>query len=360
MSDALPPAELPEVQNALTKPSRGTLSSQMEFGPAGMAIKSLEQGMQLAKFLVAGQAAPKGWTDAQVFLAMQAGLEHGLGYTGGIQSFVIINNMPSWRGQAALGKIRASKVAVPGSVACGCEDDPVKKNPDGSPQLRGWCRGQRVGDPKPTTVYFTQQEAVEAGLWSSGQNWSKFKRRMLMWRAVGFLSKDLFSDVLGNFPIAEELLDGDIPDGDAPLRPGRQTVSVLATTVDAPSSDPLLAELNPAREPATTTGGPAVAVVEVPPPAESVTVVASNRPDDIPPLVACTHGFPADTCARCAEEREAEAQERAAIQQERPGAQIVDLESALKGSLGAHPEADLSKDPTFLRLQAKAKPTTRK
>lgn len=241
MSDTLPTVTLPELQGALTRPTRGSLSSEMEFGPTGMAIKSLEQGMQLAKYLVDGGAAPKGWTPAQVFLAMQAGLEHNLGYTGGIQSFVIINNMPAWRGQAAAGKIRASRVLQPGTLDFGCEEDPTKKNPDGTSQLRGWCRGQRVGDPKVKTVYFTQQEAVEAGLWGSGNNWTKFRRRMLMWRAVGFLTKDLFSDVLGNFPIAEELLGRDLDDDDA--LPSRRTIPVLPEAPTGMATDPLLKEL---------------------------------------------------------------------------------------------------------------------
>jgi len=248
MSTQLPTAKLPEVNNALTKPSRGTMSSEMEFGPAGMVIKSIEQGMALASYLVTGNAAPKGWTPAQVFLAMQAGLEHGLGHTGGLQSFVVINNMPSWRGQAAIGKIRASRVLEPGTLEFGCEEHGTI---NGQPALRGWARARRVGDTKTTERFFTQQEAIDAKLWSSGDNWTKFKRRMLMWRAVGFLTKDLFPDVLGNFPIAEELLGGDLDDSYA--LPSRQTVSVLATTPAlSAASDPLLAEVTAgAPEPAS-------------------------------------------------------------------------------------------------------------
>lgn len=271
MSDTLPVVTMPELHGALTKPSRGSLSSEMEFGAAGMAIKSLEQGMQLAKYLVDGGAAPKGWTPAQVFLAMQAGLEHGLGYTGGIQSFVIINNMPAWRGQAAAGKIRASRVLQSGTLDFGCEEDPTKKNPDGTSQLRGWCRGQRVGDPKVKTVYFTQQEAAEAGLWGSGNNWTKFRRRMLMWRAVGFLTKDLFSDVLGNFPIAEELLGRDLEEDDS--LPSRRTIPVLPEAPTGMATDPLLKELT-----GGTTDAPAVAYpTEVPQVVQAIKPTAKSE-----------------------------------------------------------------------------------
>lgn len=233
MSDSLPAVSLPPGEGALAKESRGGLSSSMDFSPAGMVIKSVEQGMGLAKYLCDGGAAPKGWSPAQVFLAMQAGMEHGLGYTGGIQSFVIINSMPSWKGQAAVGKIRASKVLVPGSLNFGCEDDPEAPG-----QKRGWCEGQRVGDPKVTRRVFTQRDAVKAGLWSAGNNWSKFPERMLMWRAVGFLTKDLFADVLGNFPLAEEMEGHE----DAPRRVPQ--VSILATVpADQPAADPILAEI---------------------------------------------------------------------------------------------------------------------
>lgn len=242
MSDnMMPVVSIPSgAEGALTKETRGGLSSQMDFSPAGMVIKSVEQGMGLAKYLCDGGAAPKGWTPAQVFLAMQAGMEHGLGYTGGIQSFVIINNMPSWRGQAAVGKIRASKVLVPGSLKFGCEDDPEAPG-----QRRGWCDGQRIGDPNPTRRVFTQRDAVRAGLWSAGNNWSKFPERMLMWRAVGFLTKDLFADVLGNFPLAEEMEGGE----DQPTRRQAQ-VSILATVpADRPAPDPILAEIAGSTEP---------------------------------------------------------------------------------------------------------------
>lgn len=240
LSATLPEALLPEVKGVMAKASKGSLSSETPITSSGMAIRTLEQGMAVAMYLVQGQAAPKGWTAAQVFLAMQAGLEHGLGYTGGIQSFVIINNMPSWRGQAAIGKIRASRVLEPGTLEFGCDEFGTI---NGQPALRGYARARRVGDSKTTERFFTQQEAIDAKLWSSGDNWTKFKRRMLMWRAVGFLTKDLFPDVLGNFPIAEELLGGDLEDG--PVAPSRQTVSVLATAPAlSAASDPLLAEVS--------------------------------------------------------------------------------------------------------------------
>jgi len=234
---ALPPADLPAVSGVMAKVSKGSISSETPLTSSGMAIQTLEQGMAIAIYLVQGNAAPKGWTAAQVFLAMQAGMEHGLGYTGGMQSFVIINNMPSWRGQAAVGKIRASRVLEPGTLEFGCDE---YGEINGQPALRGWARARRVGDTKTTERFFTQQEAIDAKLWSAGDNWTKFKRRMLMWRAVGFLTKDLFSDVLGNFPIAEELLGGDI---DSDPIPSRQTVSILATQSSG-VVDPLLAEVS--------------------------------------------------------------------------------------------------------------------
>lgn len=261
-SATLPDASLPELKGVMAKASKGSLSSETPLLPSGMAIRTLEQGMAVAMYLVQGNAAPKGWTAAQVFLAMQAGLEHGLGYTGGIQSFVIINNMPSWRGQAAIGKIRASRVLEPGTLEFGCDE---YGEINGQPALRGWARARRVGDVKTTERFFTQQEAMEAGLWGKGDVWTKYKRRQLMWRAVGFLTKDLFSDVLGNFPIAEELLGGDLDD--PRTVPSRQTVSVLATAPAlGAASDPLLAEVS--------AGAPE------PPPSQQVIDVVSQDESD--------------------------------------------------------------------------------
>lgn len=183
MTMTLPEAPMPEVTGVLAKASKGSLSSETPLLPNGMAIKTLEQGMAVAMYLVQGNAAPKGWTPAQVFLAMQAGLEHGLGYTGGIQSFVIINNMPSWRGQAAVGKIRASRVLEPGTLEFGCEEfgeingQPLSaggpaldasvtpRPPSGSlPSRRRWTRSSGA---RETTGRSSSAECSCGGRWAS-------------------------------------------------------------------------------------------------------------------------------------------------------------------------------------------------
>ena len=56
-------------------------------------------------------------------------------------------------------------------------------------------------------IQFTYKEARRAGLINKAGPWKEYPQRQFMWRAVGFLAKDKFSDVLGNFPIDEEARD---------------------------------------------------------------------------------------------------------------------------------------------------------
>ena len=242
-SSNLPAVELPPVKGALARPSQASLSSEMPMQTAGgLMLRSLEDALKLAAYLVDQEAAPKDWTPGMVFLATQAGLEHGLGITGGMQAFVVVDNQLMWRGKAALAKMRTSKVLVPGTLDMGTEPDP-----DAPGKIRGFCKARRVGDTKDTFRYFTEEDARLAGL-SGKQNWTKYKKRMLQWRPVGFIGSDLFSDVLGGFPIAEAIAELFDDQGNVP--PSRRTVSILSTTpaLEA-AADPLLAEVSSAAEP---------------------------------------------------------------------------------------------------------------
>lgn len=251
MSNTLPnlPAapELPPVKGALSRPSQASLSSEMPMQTAGgLMLRSLEDALKLAAYLVDQEAAPKDWTPGMVFLATQAGLEHGLGITGGMQAFVVVDNQLMWRGKAALAKMRTSKVLVPGSLDMGTEPDP-----DAPGKIRGFCKARRVGDSKDTFRYFTEADAKAAGL-STKQNYTKYLKRMLQWRPVGFIGSDLFSDVLGGFPIADAVVEAFDEQGNVP--PSRRTVSILSTTPSLEAAaDPLLAEVSGgSAEPPTT------------------------------------------------------------------------------------------------------------
>ena len=171
---------------------------------ADSAELTLDRLGKLAKRLVDDGAVPRDMKAGHVLMAMQAGIDHGLSWLGGIQGSVVINGNFSWRGVAAAALIRNSPVCKPGTLRFWSDD----KGEGG--MARGVATAWRVGYLEPDTRIFTWDDARRAEL-VSGKNWKQYPDRMLMWRALGLLARDIFSDVLGGFPLAEEAMDFDGP-----------------------------------------------------------------------------------------------------------------------------------------------------
>lgn len=63
------------------------------------------------------------------------------------------------------------------------------------------CKAKRVDEAKEVMFGFTMEEAKAAGLSSRNQNYQKFTKDMLMWRAVGRVLKVLFTEICGGVAI---------------------------------------------------------------------------------------------------------------------------------------------------------------
>jgi len=207
--------------------------SPMVMSDRGVQLRSFAELWRFAQTALAGAVAPKGMTSVgQVALAIQTGMEAGLTPMHSLQSVVVINGNTSWRGQAAVGLIRA---------------DPrckyIRHWSEGTGDaMKGVCVSLRVGATREERTEFGVAAAKTAGLWGkTGRKgeptpWVTYPDRQLMWRAVGFHAKDHWSEVLGGFPIAEEAQD----------YPPREDVAVRASLPPPTSPDPLLAEPPPA------------------------------------------------------------------------------------------------------------------
>ena len=193
-----------------TEPTRPTIDTEappkqpgaaalVPMGEKGVMLRSLEDLMRFARMAVEGGAAPKGMSPGAAAIAIQAGLERGLGPLGGLQNIVVVNGVASWRGQGAAALIQNSAVCKPGSLRFGCEGE--------GDQMVGYATAHRVGYAQPDRRTFSVQDARQGRLWGKDGPWSQYPRRMLAWRALGLLARDVFPDVLGGFPIAEEAQD---------------------------------------------------------------------------------------------------------------------------------------------------------
>lgn len=180
----------------------------------GVMLKNLEDLIGFAAQVVRGGCAP-GWAyggmrpeetgsferaRGAVAIAIQAGMEHGLGVLGGLQAFMVLDGNLSWKSEYAAGKIRNSPACKPGSLKFWCE---------GTGEARkGVAVAWRAGDPELTRVEFTFAHARQANLLDK-KNWRTYPERMYQWRALSWLAKDKFSDVLGGIPLSTDVEDYD-------------------------------------------------------------------------------------------------------------------------------------------------------
>jgi hypothetical protein len=219
VSDEVAAVDPPVVPEVAPPPKEKGAAALMQITENGIQLRNLDDLLKFSRMIVEGGMAPS-WAfagvtakdsgqgqaaqkaAAAVAIAIQAGLEHGLGIIGGLQAFVVIHGRLSWTGEAAAAKIRNSGKCVPGTLQFWSEGDGEKR--------RGIAEALRVGDKKPKRVEVTYADARQAGLINK-DSWKNYPSRMFQWRALAWLAKDLFSDVLGGFPLAEESQDYEMP-----------------------------------------------------------------------------------------------------------------------------------------------------
>jgi hypothetical protein len=199
----------------------------IEVGDRGVIIRSFEDLQRFSRLVLESGAAPKGIDSVgKVAVAVQMGLERGMAPLGGLRAVFFVHGLPSWRGEAAVAIVRQSPLCTYYKAWVEGEGD----------ARRGVCKTHRRGDPEPVETEFSVKDAKKAGLWAKEGPWQQYPDRQLRWRAIGFNLRDQFSDLLGGFPITEELRD----------IPGEQLVEaprVERQLAPAPPPDPLLATL---------------------------------------------------------------------------------------------------------------------
>jgi hypothetical protein len=196
MSETQPTTLTSETQ---APPKEKGAAALVQVGERGIMLRSLDDLLRFARMAVEGGAAPRGMNPGAAAVAIQAGLERGLGPLGGLQNIVVINGTASWRGQGAAALIQNSPVCRPGTLRFWTEGE--------GDQAKGVATAHRVGYSQPERREFTVRDARQGGLWGKDGPWKQYPGRMLAWRALGLLARDVFPDVLGGFPLAEEVAD---------------------------------------------------------------------------------------------------------------------------------------------------------
>jgi len=213
MSEERPETETPQeivVQSPSEVKAVATRAQSVALGRRGIELENLQDLMNFARTAVKNNVAPRGMNEGQAALAIQAGLERGMGLMGGLQACVVVNGVLSWRGWAALGFIQNSGLVVPGSFKSYCEGSVDEGT------ARGVCVAQRKGYAQSFVRTFSIDDAKKAGLWKKDGPWQTRPTNMLEWRAVGDMARFHFPEPLGGVPIAEDVLAGGVGPQDGP------------------------------------------------------------------------------------------------------------------------------------------------
>ena len=202
------------------KPTQSPQRALVPFEPS-----NLNEAMQLCDTLGKSSLVPDALRGkpADILLVLMSGRDLGLTVTQAFRAIYIVKGRPSLSA--------AYKVAS------------AKQHPDceyfqmiSSSDTEATFETKRKGNPKPTRLTFTIEQARKAGL--TGGNYDKFPAAMLRARCSGGLSDIEYGDSVYGLPTAEEITD--LPDGGEPFSPIPANVTappkmeVVSTTVNAP------------------------------------------------------------------------------------------------------------------------------
>lgn len=182
---------------AVTKTA--AIKAPINFGEQGVQLASLEDAFRFANAVAASGFAPRGMEKPEAILvAIQLGAELGLTPMSALQNIAVINGRPAIYGDAALALVRSSgllevfreeEVGEPGKDTQGVKVSAKRKGFD------------------EATETFTVADAKLSKLWGKVGPWSDYPKRMLKFRARGFILRDLFGDVLKGLRTMEEVRD---------------------------------------------------------------------------------------------------------------------------------------------------------
>jgi hypothetical protein len=182
-------------RSAITKTAS---RSPINFGQQGVQLASLEDAYRFANAIVASGIAPR-WMEKPeaVLVAIQLGAELGLTPMAALQNTAVINGRPAIYGDAALALVRAS-----GLLTSYKEEEIGEPGSDAHGYRVTASRGEQT-----TVETFTMSDAKRAKLTGKPGPWSEYPKRMLRFRARGYVLRDLFGDILKGLRTVEEARD---------------------------------------------------------------------------------------------------------------------------------------------------------
>lgn len=179
-------ARTQQQQNPQTNPQASTALVHVETQQQAHALvpTSLEGAMQFSQWLAQSSLLPKSVNkEHDIFFVVCAGMELGFPPMAALRSLYAVN------GRTALeAKAKAALCLQRGAALY------FKKTEDTDKAVT-W-ETHRKGASEPAVSRFTIDDAKHAGLIDKGGPWKQYPRRMMSWKALGFLCDDTYPDVM--------------------------------------------------------------------------------------------------------------------------------------------------------------------
>lgn len=189
----------------------------MQMGERGFDF-DFENMQRFANALIEGGMVPKSIkSPGAVVGIIEAGKELGLPPMYALANLTFTNGRLGIMGDAAKALIRNSGALEPGT-----DFEEVYSGIENTPEWKCTVSAHRAGQSKRFSRDFSIADAVVARLvrlegkkvlaraydgYDDKGPWATYTKRMLMYRALGFLVRDYFSDSLCGFALAEEIRD---------------------------------------------------------------------------------------------------------------------------------------------------------
>lgn len=264
------------MSNALVKAEPQSQQTEIQpFQPA-----TIDQAWQLAEWLAEAAILPNHLRKrpSDVFATLLYGRELGLTPMQALLGVDIIEGTPGLDAQTAVALVKSSPV---------CKYFTCRE----TTSERAVFETHRAGEPTPTTLAYTIEEAKQAGLvgnTSSGKpnNYLKHPRAMLAARASMALAKLVYQDILKGCNSKEELEEfKERRSGEPMTAPPPPAPPAKAAAARAPVIDIKEQKSAPPRSPPAAKGpGPGPAVRDMPPEqvAANARELAEQRKEPVP------------------------------------------------------------------------------
>jgi hypothetical protein len=181
-------------ETKLTKPEKGDI----KLASAGMQLQNIDDMWRAAQMFVSSGLCPKALdTPQKVIVALQAGAELGFLPWQSLQSLYVVSGRVGLSGSSMVALIRRSKQ---------CEFLDMKmEGQQFEDDYKAIVSSKRLDEPIEHVSDYSVADAKKAKLWSGKDNWEKYPKDMLTWRAVSRHARLFYADVITGFYTEEEI-----------------------------------------------------------------------------------------------------------------------------------------------------------